>query len=166
MMQPPKIRNSPNLIRDNYSRGRWENVIDYINEMQKKPFHIPNKPGKIDSSNEYNLRIDLQGIFPDRSRPNVTWFNIQVQENRARDGAGTCTTVFTTYVHKEGHENFGKKNDHLNIHTVLQAMRQQAYHQLPECCVFIKQDGNLVSSARIPRSPAGIRKTIWTPRRR
>ncbi|KAL6237451.1 hypothetical protein BDW75DRAFT_238238 [Aspergillus navahoensis] len=183
------IRNSPNLIRNNYGYSRWADVINYINEMQDKTIYIPNRPANIHSSEEYDLRIDLQGIFPDHSRANVTWFNIQVQENRPR--GGVCfvvsfstfyprdgllshqlsgftgmalqvdTTVFTTYVHKEGYENWSAH--HLNSSTILKAMQQQAYHQLPECCVFITQNGNSISSARIPRSPDGVSYTIWTP---
>lgn len=80
------IRDSPNLIRNEYGRGRWENVINYINEMQDKTIYIPPGPANIHSSKDYDLRIDLQGVFPDHSRANVTWFNIQVQENRARGG--------------------------------------------------------------------------------
>lgn len=180
------IRESPNLIRDDYGRSRWESVIDYINEMQDQTIYIPPRPANIHSSKDYDLRIDLQGIFPDHSRSNVTWFNIQVQENRAR--GGVClpflsfnffffflsltlltshwklqanTTVFTTYVHKEGYENWSAH--HLNSSTILKAMQQQALHQQPECCVFMTRNGNSVSSARIPRSPDGIRYTIWTP---
>ncbi|OJJ60400.1 hypothetical protein ASPSYDRAFT_86989 [Aspergillus sydowii CBS 593.65] len=153
------IRESPNLIRDDYGRSRWESVIDYINEMQDQTIYIPPRPANIHSSKDYDLRIDLQGIFPDHSRSNVTWFNIQVQENRARGGANT--TVFTTYVHKEGYENWSAH--HLNSSTILKAMQQQALHQQPECCVFMTRNGNSISSARIPRSPDGIRYTIWTP---
>ncbi|KAL2860804.1 uncharacterized protein BJX67DRAFT_367951 [Aspergillus lucknowensis] len=153
------IRDSSNLIRNNYSHGRWADVINYINEMQDKTIYIPNRPANIHSSNDYDLRIDLQGIFPDHSRANVTWFNIQVQENRSRGDADT--TVFTTYVHKEGYENWSAH--HLNSSTILKAMQQQAYHQMPECCVFMTRNGNSISSARIPRSPDGVRYTIWTP---
>lgn len=91
------IRDSPNLIRNEYGRGRWENVIDYINEMQDKTIYIPPGPANIHSSKDYNLRIDLQGVFPDHSRPNVTWFNIQVQENRARGGVRLSSLPFYTF---------------------------------------------------------------------
>lgn len=69
--------------------------------------------------------------------------------------------MFTTYIHKEGYENWS--SHHLNSSTILKAMQQQALHQQPECCVFMTRNGNSVSSARIPRSPDGIRYTIWTP---
>ncbi|OJI99729.1 hypothetical protein ASPVEDRAFT_39107 [Aspergillus versicolor CBS 583.65] len=153
------VRDSPNLIRNDYGCGRWASVINYINKMQDKTIYIPPGPATIHSSKDYDLRIDLQGIFPDHSRANVTWFNIQVQENRARGGDNT--TVFTTYVHKEGYESWSAH--HLNSSTILKAMQQQALHQQPECCVFMTRNGNSISSARIPRSPDGISYTIWTP---
>ncbi|KAL4767985.1 hypothetical protein BDW60DRAFT_211478 [Aspergillus nidulans var. acristatus] len=67
------------------------------------------------------------------------------------------TTVFTAYMHKEGYENWSAH--HLSFPTILKAMQQQAYHQLPECCVFITHNGNSIS-ARIPRSPNGVSYTI------
>ncbi|KAF3402618.1 hypothetical protein DPV78_003930 [Talaromyces pinophilus] len=150
------IRDSPNLIRKGYGRSKWENAIDYINEMQNQTISLSSR-GTLHSSPDYDLRIDNQGEFTDTCN-GITWYNIQLQENVGR-GGGNDTTVFTLYVHKEGYENM---SDHLHSATILKAMQQMAYHQMPECCVFIAQEGNRISASRIPRSPYGLRGyKIW-----
>lgn len=81
------IRDSPNLIRKGYGRSKWENAIDYINEMQSQTIYLSNR-GTLHSSSDYDLRIDNQGEFTDTCN-SITWYNIQLQENVGR-GGGVC----------------------------------------------------------------------------
>ncbi|KAL2822582.1 hypothetical protein BJX63DRAFT_427146 [Aspergillus granulosus] len=143
------IRDSSNLIRNDYPRSKWEDAIDYITEMQQETISL--------GSRGNNLRIDNQGEFTDQTN-GITWYNLQLQENVPRV-PGTSTTVFTTFVHKDGYNNW---SDHLKSSNILSAMKQQALHQLPESCVYIQKEN--ISAKMVPRSPDGLEGyPIWKP---
>jgi len=164
------VRETTNRVPE-YPAGQHSNLCTWITAVHdaslssKYTLALPDRrkasnlqPKKIDGRKiDGDWRIDCQDFFHVQGHEYCGWYNLQVQENVTR-GKGESTTAFTTYVHHEA-----IKAGRITSSIILQAMKQQALHRIPEYVIFLYVDGKVEALGNVPRSPYGILTWAATP---
>ena len=159
-------RDSTNLLRKlyegdepslGYPKKDWQRLCQWLTEVHDDArsagtFYLPNGPR---SNLRFNpqFRIDCQGHFNLKSYPRITWVNLQVQENKPRQGKST--TVMTTYVHWQGYNRSTEPT--ITGAVVCGVMETQVKHAIPEMTIFVERERNgTLRVRREPRTPHGL----------
>jgi hypothetical protein len=169
---------------DGYAKRSWNDLTSWLQDLHaqsrttKGLLALPPNGPESNLLENSDYRIDCQGIFSVEGFPNITWYNIQIQENRNR-GKGKSkearsTTVMTTYVHKQGYDR--EDEPKIDASIILRKMWSQALNAIPEMSIFLRDEIGKVTDSKgrsrtartfeiktVQRSPHGILTYNATP---
>lgn len=156
-------RPSPSLLRKDgsYPRPKWERLCNWMDELHESskhgrtPFILPYKRAQSNLAANDGFRLDCQGYFQVPGHTHCGWYNLQVQENRPRNGPDDLTTVMTTYVHQQGYDR--DADPRIFCSMIAKVMESQAKHAIPEMSIFVweRDDGGREVKS-VQRSPHGL----------